>query len=112
MMSEKDNKGTNKKRSKRSEPKTSPSVEEKSTDKLVEAALRSHLLEYASKKQQRSNSLRDTATLVQDHMSSFVILGYDYNGNPIQCINVNTQQEADSLCALVNKFVMQHSSPY
>lgn len=91
--------------------KKKPQIKEDATDKLVEAALRSHLLEYADKKSKRNRSLNDTLHLVNEHMSSFIIMGYDYNGNPLQCINVNTQQEADSLCSLVHKFVAQNSGP-
>ena len=86
-------------------------AKEEATDKLIEAALRSHLIEYADKKSKKKRALNDTLHLVNEHMSSFIVLGYDYNGNPVQCMNVNTQQEADSLCTLVHKFVASHSGP-
>jgi hypothetical protein len=108
-MPEKNNK--NQKRKSTDKISSLKSSKEEATDKLVKAALKSHLLEYADKKANRQRTVDDTLNLVNEHLSSFIILGYDYNGNPMQCINVNTQQEADSLCSLVNKFVVQHSNP-
>jgi hypothetical protein len=108
-MPEKNNKNQKKKSS--DKPSSRKLAKEEASEKLIESALQSHLLEYAEKKASRKRTIDDTLNLVNEHLSSFIILGYDYNGNPMQCINVNTQQEADSLCSLVNKFVLQHSNP-
>ena len=42
----------------------------------------------------------------EEFMKSFVILGYDFNGNMVEPIVVaHSQQEADSLGAYLNKFI-------
>jgi hypothetical protein len=44
-------------------------------------------------------------------MKCFIVLGYDMNGNPINLIHANSQQDADSLSTAVNRFFMQNNSP-
>lgn len=42
----------------------------------------------------------------EEFMQSFIILGYDFNGNPVEPIVIaHSQQEADSLGAYLNKFI-------
>ena len=104
MDKENDKKPQKKKRAAKSKDDT------KMQDKLVEAALQSHLIEYAQKKSEKKRSLEDMSNLVSEQFSSFLVLGYNYDGDPISVMVANTQQEADSICALVNKFIIQNSS--
>jgi hypothetical protein len=42
----------------------------------------------------------------QEFMQSFIILGYDLNGQPIQpIVHAHNQQEADALGTYLNKFL-------
>lgn len=42
----------------------------------------------------------------QEFLKSFVIIGYDFNGNPIPpLINANSQQEADALGLYLSRFI-------
>tara|TARA_R100000805_G_C3600473_1_gene101193 strand:- start:708 stop:1013 length:306 start_codon:yes stop_codon:yes gene_type:complete len=77
---------------------------------LIQQAMQSHLLEYADKKNSKQRSLDEVIDMVQEHLGSFIIIGYTYNGEPLSSVVSNTQQETDSLCTLINRFLIQNSS--
>lgn len=52
--------------------------------------------------------LKNLTSHVEEYLTSFIILGYTFNGEPVQCISAHNQQEADSLVTLVNKFFHSH----
>jgi hypothetical protein len=52
--------------------------------------------------------LKALSTTVEEYLSSFIILGYTFDGEPVQCISAHNQQEADSLVTLINKFFHSH----
>jgi hypothetical protein len=79
-----------------------------SQDKLIQAALKSHLLDYADRKKSRKYNIEEVLSTTREFMDTFVVIGYDYDGDPISCISAATQQEQDALFTLVNKFMMQH----
>jgi hypothetical protein len=111
-MSDKDNSDKNNKPKtpKQSRKDKKPDPQDR-VDNLVQAALASHLVEYAEKKKHNKETLNDVSNLIQEHLNSFIILGYNYDGDPISHISAQTQQEADSLCTLINKFLMQNTPP-
>lgn len=92
-------------------PKSNKESNDERNEKLIQAALKSHLLEYASKKSSNKEALMDILNLVAEQLSSFVIVGYNYDGEPLSCISAKTTQENDALCALVNKFIIQNTGP-
>jgi len=52
--------------------------------------------------------LKTLSSQVEEYLTSFIILGYTFNGEPVHCISAHNQQEADSLVTLVNKFFHNH----
>jgi len=52
--------------------------------------------------------LHTLSSQVEEYLTSFIILGYTFDGEPIQCISAHNQQEADSLVTLINKFFHNH----
>jgi hypothetical protein len=52
--------------------------------------------------------LRALSSVVEEYLSSFIILGYTLEGDPVHCISAHNQQEADSLVTLINKFFHTH----
>jgi len=48
---------------------------------------------------------------IQEFLNSFIVLGYNFNGEPVHFISAHNQQEADSLATLVNKLFIhqQHT---
>jgi len=39
-------------------------------------------------------------------LNSFILIGYNFDGKPVTLISAHNQQEADSLGALLNKFLL------
>lgn len=76
--------------------------------KVIRAALKSHLLDYADRKSVRKSNINEILDTTREFMDTFVVIGYNYDGEPISCISAITQQEQDALFTLVNKFMMQH----
>lgn len=58
---------------------------------------------------QRKKTIDELEAMVatcEEFMSSFIILGYDFDGNAVEPIVIaHSQQEADSLGAYLNKFI-------
>jgi hypothetical protein len=52
--------------------------------------------------------LHALSSQVEEYLTSFIILGYTFDGEPVQCISAHNQQEADSLVTLINKFFHSH----
>lgn len=73
--------------------------------KVIKDAMLIHLARN-EERQQQINELEAMYFTCQEFMKSFIILGYDLNGNPIApIIHANNQQEADSLGSYLSKFV-------
>jgi hypothetical protein len=59
----------------------------------------------------RKNKIKDeTATLLtsmlQEYLSCCLVLGYDFNGQPVTIISVNNQQDADAIGTQLQRFLM------
>ena len=78
--------------------------------RLIRAALEEHLVEHARRHDKKKRSLDEITAHVEEFMDSFIILGYDYNGEPVTLISANTQQQADSLSTAIQKFIVNSQS--
>jgi len=76
---------------------------------LLTAALESQIVEYQSKRRESLKTLDDLASIIEEFTDSFILLGYDFKGNPVNLISAQTQQQADSLGTLVHKFLVEKS---
>ena len=76
---------------------------------LIKKALESHLLEYANKKNVQRRDLDELTSIIEEFADSFILLGYNYDGEPLTLVSATTQQQADSLGTLVQKFVVNSS---
>jgi hypothetical protein len=47
---------------------------------------------------------------LEEFLNSFIVLGYDMDGNLINLIHAKTQQDADSLSTAINRFFMQNNN--
>ena len=60
----------------------------------------------------RKNKIKDhaatlLANILQEYLSSCLVLGYDFSGRPVTIVSVNNQQDADALGTQINRFLMQ-----
>lgn len=74
---------------------------------LVRAALETQLMEYASKRNEQKRNMEELTCHIEEFMDSFIVLGYSYEGDPLTLVSASTQQQADSLSTLLQKFIVQ-----
>jgi hypothetical protein len=103
------------------EPKKSPSRRKKTTsitdnnienhdtnvDPLIEAALQTHLLDYAKEKKKKATDSNHISKNTQEYLKNFILLGYDYKGKPLTIVHAENQRDSDSLHTLIQKFMFQ-----
>lgn len=72
--------------------------------KVIKDALMIHIIN--ENKQTEINEMEAMIATCQEFMSSFIILGYDLNRQPISpIVFAHNQQEADALGAYMSKFI-------
>jgi hypothetical protein len=103
MMSDK-SQNNREKKVKKSEAKIN-SEDKELLRKAMISSLQDNL---ASRENGIKKDLKNLSTQVEEYLTSFIILGYTFDGEPIQCISAHNQQEADSLVTLINKFFHSH----
>lgn len=74
------------------------------TKHILRSALASFLKEKIEEKNISKKNIEALIGVVEEFLNSFIILGYTFDGMPVQYICAHTQQQADSLATLVNKF--------
>jgi len=74
-------------------------------DERMEDIIKEHLTRFVKKKQLDQVEMEHLTTLVQEFLSCFVLLGYDYKGDPITLVSVENQQQADSIGTLIHRFL-------
>ena len=93
------------KRNKAGEP--IPLVDEEAKE-VLRSALASFLREKVDEKESSRKNIEALIGVVEEFLNSFIILGYTFEGMPVQYICAHNQQQADSLATLINKF-FQHT---
>ena len=76
---------------------------------LTNSAILQHLQNKPKAKHSKRKDIEALIHTVQEFLNSFVILGYNFDGEPVHFISAHNQQEADSLATLINKFFI-HSN--
>ena len=79
--------------------------ENKEVKDLTHKALLSFLKEQIAEKDSKKTDMDALNAQIQEFLNCFILIGYNFQGEPITMISAHNQQEADSLGALVNKFV-------
>jgi hypothetical protein len=73
--------------------------------RVIKDALLIHVKSH-EERQSKLNELEAMYSTCQEFMNSFIILGYDLNGQPIApLIHAHNQQEADALGSYLSKFI-------
>ncbi len=76
---------------------------------LIRSALESHLVEYNKRKHAKKRNVDQITGIVEEYLGSFVLLGYNYEGEPVTIVSATTQQHSDSLSTLLQKFMVDAS---
>jgi hypothetical protein len=83
--------------------------ENKEVKELTHKALVSFLRDQIKEKSDNKTDLDVLTSQVLEFLNSFILIGYNFNGEPISIISAHNQQEADSLGTLVNKFIFNNA---
>tara|TARA_R110000824_G_scaffold245720_5_gene434840 strand:+ start:1022 stop:1453 length:432 start_codon:yes stop_codon:yes gene_type:complete len=75
----------------------------------LQEGIHKHLMEYASKKKLDRKTVDDLTQVLEEYLSTFLILGYNFKGEPVQIVSVDSQQNADALGTAIHRFLM-HSN--
>lgn len=76
---------------------------------MIKAALETHLVEYARKKHTQKRDTELLTSTIEEYLSSFVLLGYNYDGDSVTLVSASTQQQSDSLGTLIQKFIVSQT---
>jgi hypothetical protein len=88
--------------------KASESKIDADTKEVIRKAMISSLEEKLANTNEIKKDLNALSNVVEEFLTSFIILGYTFEGEPVHCISAHNQQEADSLVTLINKFFNNH----
>jgi hypothetical protein len=78
-------------------------------DKILKSALNNYLMSQASEVKNKTRDIEALKATIEEFLNSYILLGYSPSGDPVHVISAHNQQEADSLSALLNKFIMNQS---
>jgi len=73
--------------------------------KLTQKALTAILQNQINNKSEHRKNTESLAAVIEEFLTSYIILGYSLDGTPVHIISAHNQQEADSLTTLINKFI-------
>ena len=84
--------------------------ENKEIKELTHKALVSFLRDQLEEKAANKKDLDVLCAQINEFLNSFILIGYNLDGEPISMISAHNQQEADSLGTLLNKFIFNNNS--
>ena len=76
-----------------------------SCDEITQKALTSFIKEQLDSKTNARKDIDALSSVIEEFLKSYIVLGYTFDGKPINIIYAHNQQEADSLITIVNKFI-------
>lgn len=99
-----------KKHDKNSDKKSNDKLDPQSLHELTNSKIMEYLQNKLNSKMETRKDLDLLKSTVEEFLNSFIILGYTFEGEPINMMLCHNQQEADSLATLVNKVFIQNNS--
>ena len=97
------------KRSSKNNNKSFDPNENKEVKELTHRALISFLRDQMKDRVANKRDLDALTSTILEFLNSFILIGYNFNGEPISIISAHNQQEADSLGTLINKFIFNNA---
>lgn len=79
-------------------------------EQLIQDALQGHLEKVAIKKYSKKKDSSRLKGVVGECLETFLILGYNYNGEPVQVVSAQTQQQADALGTTLHRFLVKNTN--
>lgn len=94
--------------------KTNKSKEELKNEeykKQIQQALKANLDEYLKNRNLNQKQISSLNSLIEEHLSCFVLVGYTVDGEPLTLVNAQTQKDSDSLGTILQKVLKKYQDP-
>tara|TARA_R110002167_G_scaffold9579_23_gene44383 strand:+ start:1280 stop:1708 length:429 start_codon:yes stop_codon:yes gene_type:complete len=75
----------------------------------IQEAIQKHLVTVAGKKHLDKKTVQDLTKVLQEFLSCFIVIGYNFKGESTQVISVDNQLDADALGTAIHRFLMNSS---
>ena len=79
--------------------------------KQLKQMIHDQLLAYTQQKKLDKKTFTELTEIVSEFLNCFVILGYNCTGEPVTLVSCKSQQHADSLGTLVQRFIATTPGP-
>ena len=79
--------------------------------KQIQDALKANLDEYLKNRSLSQKQISSINSLIEEHLSCFVLVGYTVDGEPVTLINAQSQKDQDSLGTILQKVLKKYSDP-
>lgn len=99
-----------KKQNKNNDKPSDEKLDAQSLNELTNNKIMSYLQSKLNSKMETRKDLDLLKSTVEEFLNSFIVLGYTFDGEPVNMMFCHNQQEADSLATLVNKVFIQNNS--
>lgn len=76
---------------------------------LIAASIRAYLEEYKERKKLNNDNIEIVASILEEYLDSFLLIGYNYEGESITYSHAKTQAQVDSLNTGIFRFINQHA---
>lgn len=75
----------------------------------IQEAIQKHLVNVAGKRKLDKKTVQDLTKVLQEFLSCFIVIGYNFKGESTQVISVDNQLDADALGTAIHRFLMNSS---
>jgi len=79
--------------------------DKKDIEGLLKSVMKDYLAQQSDVKIENSKNIQTLSSMVSEFLNAFIIIGYDFKGNPQNLIHAKNQMDADALTAALNKFL-------
>lgn len=85
------------------------SSETTGSDALMHASIRAYLENYKERKKLNQDNIEIITAVLEEYLDTFMIIGYNYDGEMISYSHAKTQAQVDALNTGIFRFINQHA---
>ena len=84
--------------------------DKKDIEDLLKSVMKDYLAQQSNVKIENTKNIHTLTSMVSEFLNAFIIIGYDFKGNPQNLIHAKNQMDADALTAALNKFLFNNQN--
>lgn len=77
-------------------------------DKIITGAIESYLEQYKERKLVNQDNIEMLSSFLEEFLESFLIIGYNYDGEVVNCTSARTQAQVDALNTGIMRYISQY----